>query len=215
MYLKIENLTKIIKGNEVLKDINLELDKACIYGFLGMNGSGKTMLFRVISGLIKPTSGKIYIEGQEIDTFISKNINLGVLIESPRFWENYTAFENLKALSLIKNVIGDNDIVEVLNRVGLDPYNKKKVKTYSLGMKQKLGIAQAIMEKPDLIILDEPTNALDEESVINIRNILLEEKRRGATILIASHNSEDINILCDKKYKVKCGKVEVNDYEKV
>ena len=214
MYIKLEDLTKNIKGNEVLKNINLELDGPCIYGFFGRNGSGKTMLFRIISGLVKPTSGNIYIGEKKIDSFTSKNLNLGVLIETPKFWDNYTGFENLKALSMIKRIIKDEDIINTLERVGLDPYNKKKVKTYSLGMKQKLGIAQAIMEKPDLIILDEPTNALDEESIINIREILREEKKRGATILICSHNSEDLNLLCDKKFKMVDGSLEVCDYEK-
>lgn len=206
-YIEIKNLTKVIKGTEVLKNINISLDENKVYGFLGRNGSGKTMLFRAICGLIKPSSGTILINNKMLHKDISFPENLGVTIESPGFWKQYTGFENLKTLALIQKKISDNDINQALLRVGLDPKDNRVYKKYSLGMKQKLDIAQAIMEKPELIILDEPTNALDEESVENVRKILLEEKERGATILIASHNKEDIEILSDFKFKIDNGKI--------
>lgn len=188
MKIEIKNLCKTIKNKIILDNINLTLNDSLIYGFYGRNASGKTMLFRAICGLITPSQGTIEINGNMVTDSSTEYLNVGALIENPRFWDNYTAFENLKSLSLIRNIIKDEDIINTLSRVGLDPYSKEKVKQFSLGMKQKLGIAQAIMEKPDLLILDEPTNALDEESVDNIRKILIEEKNRGTIILIASHN---------------------------
>lgn len=206
-YIEIKNLNKTINEVQVLKNINLSLEKNKIYGFLGHNGSGKTMLFRAICGLIKGTSGTISVDNKILHKDISFPENLGVIIESPGFWEQYTGFENLKNLALIQNKITDNEIKESLIRVGLAPKDKRLYKKYSLGMKQKLAIAQAIMEKPKLLILDEPTNALDEESVENVRKILLEEKKRGATILIASHNKDDIEILSDFKFKISNGEI--------
>ena len=202
------NLSKTIKGKEILNNVNLTLEKGKVYGFFGRNGSGKTMLFRAICGLIKPTSGEIRVNGKRLHKEISFPESVGVIIESPGFWNYYTGFENLKVLAGIKNKIADNEIKEAIEKVGLDPEDKRTFKKYSLGMKQRLAIAQAIMEKPDLIILDEPTNALDEEGINLVRNILLEEKSRGATILIASHNKEDIEILSDYKYKMADGKLQ-------
>lgn len=206
-YLEINNLTKIIKGKKVLDNINLKLDKGKIYGFVGRNGSGKTMLFRAICGLIKPNEGTIKINKKQLHKDISFPESIGVIIENPGFWDNYTAFENLKTLSQIKNIISDDDIMNHLERLNLKDNYNVKFKKFSLGMKQRLAIAQAIMEKPDLIVLDEPTNALDEESCILVRKLLLEEKKRGATILIASHNSEDINLLSDIKFRLADGRV--------
>lgn len=202
------NLNKTIKGKEILNNINLTLEKGKVYGFFGRNGSGKTMLFRAICGLIKPTSGEIRVNGKRLHKEISFPESVGVIIESPGFWSYYTGFENLKVLAGIKNKITDNEIKKALEKVGLDPEDKRTFKKYSLGMKQRLAIAQAIMERPELIILDEPTNALDEEGINLVRNILLEEKLRGATILIASHNKEDIEILSDYKYKMSDGKLQ-------
>ncbi|MBD7913147.1 ATP-binding cassette domain-containing protein [Clostridium cibarium] len=206
-YIEIKNLSKVLKGTTVLSKVNLQLEKGKIYGFIGRNGSGKTMLFRAICGLIRPTEGKILIDGKELNEDISFPESVGVIIENPGFWGNYTAYENLKILSSIKNIIDDEQINSQLSRIGLDQYKKLKYKKFSLGMKQKLAIVQAIMEKPDLIVLDEPTNALDEESCNLVREMILEEKRRGATILVASHNSDDINILADKKFKIDNGLV--------
>lgn len=207
-YIEIKNLSKVIKGNKVLSEITLSLEKGKIYGFLGRNGSGKTMLFRAISGLIKPTSGTISVGGKELHKDMSFPENLGLIIESPGFWPNYTVFENLKVLSEINKKITDEQIYRTLERVDLKKSANIKYKKLSLGMKQKLAIAQAIMEYPDLIILDEPTNSLDENTVNIVRNIILDEKKRGATILISSHNKEDIDILSDEKYKIIDGKIE-------
>ncbi|ADL69760.1 ATP-binding cassette domain-containing protein [Thermoanaerobacterium saccharolyticum] len=206
-YLEVTNLSKNIGQNEILKSINLNLEKGTIYGFFGRNGSGKTMLFRALCGLIKPTSGTITINNKVLHRDISFPESIGVIIESPGFWDHYTGFENLKVLSSIKNIIGDEDIRKSIKRVGLDPDDRRIYKKYSLGMKQRLAIAQAIMERPDIIILDEPTNSLDENGVQLVREILIEEKKRGALILIASHNKDDIDILSDVKYKVDDGSV--------
>ncbi|MGF7400439.1 ATP-binding cassette domain-containing protein [Thermoanaerobacterium thermosaccharolyticum] len=206
-YLEVSNLSKNIGQNEILKNINLNLEKGTIYGFFGRNGSGKTMLFRALCGLIKPTSGTITINNKVLHRDISFPESIGVIIESPGFWDHYTGFENLKVLSSIKNIIGDEDIRKSIKRVGLDPDDRRIYKKYSLGMKQRLAIAQAIMERPDIIILDEPTNSLDENGVQLVREILIGEKKRGALILIASHNKDDIDILSDVKYKVDDGSV--------
>lgn len=206
----LRNATKIIKGNMVLDHINLELNKGSIYGFIGANGSGKTMLFRAISGLIRLTEGEVEVFSKIIREDISFPDSIGIIIESVGFWDEYTGFENLKLLAKIKKIIGDEEIKEAILRVGLDPDDKRTYKKYSLGMKQRLGIAQAIMEKPDILVLDEPTNALDENGVSLIRSVLLEEKNRGATILIASHNKDDISLLCDQIYKMADGHIEKN-----
>ena len=203
----IKNASRDIKGVRVLDNINLELDRGGIYGFIGSNGSGKTMLFRAICGLIKLTEGEIEVISKKIRKDISFPESLGVIIESIGFWDEYTGFENFYLLSRIKKIIGKKEIMETLTRVGLNPKDKRTYKKYSLGMKQRLGIAEAIMEKPELLVLDEPTNALDDEGVETVRNILLEEKERGATILIASHNKEDISILCDRIFKMSEGRL--------
>lgn len=209
----IKNATRDIKGVRVLDNINLELDRGGIYGFIGSNGSGKTMLFRAICGLIKLTEGEIEVFSKKIRQDVSFPESLGVIIESIGFWDEYTGFENLYLLSRIKRVIGKKEIRETLTRVGLNPKDKRTYKKYSLGMKQRLGIAEAIMEKPELLVLDEPTNALDDEGVETVRNILFEEKERGATILIASHNKEDISILCDRIFKMTEGRLKEITHE--
>lgn len=203
----VKNATRDIKGIRVLDHINLELDRGGIYGFIGANGSGKTMLFRAICGLIRLSEGEIEVFSQKIRQDVSFPESLGVIIESIGFWDEYTGYENLYLLSKIKKIIGKSEIREALIRVGLNPDDKRTYKKYSLGMKQRLGIAEAIMERPTLLVLDEPTNALDEDGVEMVRKILFEEKERGATILIASHNKEDISILCDRIFKMSEGKL--------
>ena len=191
--------------NDSIIKLTLELKSGKIYAFVGHNGSGKSMLFKAICGFIKPTSGKVKVRNKVISKDICFPEKIGILIETVGLLPNLTAFENLKILASIQNEITDNDIKDTLSMVGLDPENKKPIKKYSLGMKQKVGIAQAIMEKPEIIILDEPMNGLDLESVNNIRNIILDLKAKGNTILLASHNESDIDILADEIFQLNNG----------
>lgn len=203
--IRMMNVNKTIKKRPILNGINLSLTGGKIYGFFGRNGSGKTMLFRSICGLIKPTTGEIYVFNKKLGSDISFPESLGVIIEAVGFWPQFTGLENLKIIASIKNIIDEEQIKKSIARLELDPDDKRNYSKYSLGMKQRLGIAQAIMEQPDLIILDEPTSSIDEEGVELVRRILLEEKERGATILIASHNKEDIEYLADEKFKMENG----------
>ncbi|WP_235069811.1 ATP-binding cassette domain-containing protein [Turicibacter sp. TJ11] len=210
----LNNVSKKIGNDEVLKNISAEFESGKIYGIFGRNGSGKTMLFRAICGLIKITEGDICFDNIRLHQDVSYAPNVGVIIETPAFWKQFSGFENLKMLANIQRKITDVEIEESLRRVGLDPNDKRPVKKYSLGMKQRLAIAQGIMEKPDLIVFDEPTNALDEEAVNLLRQILIEEKERGATVLIASHNKDDIRLLSDVFMKMESGRLsEVMTYE--
>ena len=194
----LTNVTKHIRKRPVLSDINLALNRGNIYGLYGRNGSGKTMLIRMIAGLILPTSGTVDVFGQRIGRDISFPPSMGLTIENVGFWPRYTGFECLQLLASVRRQIHAPQIRHSLERVGLDPDDKRKYYQYSLGMKQKLAIAQAIMEAPDLILLDEPTNSLDEEAVQLVRSILLTERDRGALIVIASHNKEDLKILAGR-----------------
>ena len=204
---KIENMTKIIKGKTILSNINLTLESGGVYGFYGHNGSGKSMLFRAIAGLIRPTEGTVTVFGKKIGEEVSFPESMGLVIESVGFWPYYTGFENLKTLASIQHKISDDEVKQAIRRVGLDPDDKRTYRKYSLGMKQRLGIAQAVMEKPDLLLLDEPTNALDEDGIAQIRKLIQEEQERGATVLIASHNKEDLALLCGKFYQMNDGEL--------
>ena len=208
------NVSKTIGHDDVLKNISATFESGKIYGIFGRNGSGKTMLFRAICGLIKITTGEIYFNDLKLHRDVSYAPNVGVIIETPSFWKEFSGFENLKMLASIQGKITDVEIIESLRRVGLDPQDKRPVKKYSLGMKQRLAIAQGIMENPDLIVFDEPTNALDEEAVQLLRQILIEEKERGAIVIIASHNKDDIRLLADVFMKMESGRLsEVMTYE--
>lgn len=202
----ISGISKTIKGTEILKNIDLKLRGGKIYGLYGSNGSGKTMLLRAVAGLIRIDSGSIIINGKQLHKETDFPESIGVVIENPQFWDGYTGFENLKMLASIKKQINDEAIRATLEKVGLDPGDKKTVKKYSLGMKQKLGIAQAIMESPDIILLDEPTNALDKKSTENIRGIIAEEAARGAIVVIASHVEAGLDI-CDIRYEMSDGEI--------
>lgn len=206
-YLEVEGLSKNIKQQPILKNINLSLKKGYIYGFRGKNGSGKTMLFRALCGLILPTEGTIKIDGDVLGKELSFPKSVGILIEYPGFLNNYTGFRNLKMLADLTGVAGEERIRESLRIVGLDPDDKRKYRKYSLGMKQRLGLAQAIMEEPDLIILDEPTNALDAEGIEELKSLLIELKKKGKCILIASHDKEELNYLSDEIFMLEKGKI--------
>lgn len=205
--IEIKNLTKIIKNKTILDNINLEINKGEITGFIGRNGSGKTMLFRAVCGLIHPTSGEIRIFNRTLGKDMSFPENIGAVIESAGFWDNMTGLENLTLLASIRKKVGDSEIRASLTALGLDPNDNRLYKKYSLGMKQRLAIAQSIMEKPDILVLDEPTNSLDTDGISIVRNLLMNLKRSGVAVLIASHNKEDIEILADKKYIIEEGKV--------
>ncbi|MET1248704.1 ABC transporter ATP-binding protein [Sporolactobacillus sp. STCC-11] len=208
--IELIDVSKTIKGRPILQNISLSLPKGLIYGFVGPNGSGKSMLFRIISGLVIPTSGQIRIFEDYLHDTISFPKSIGIILEKPGFLEHYSGIDNLKFLAGIQNKISIEEIRLTLVRVGLDPDDRRMVKTYSLGMKQKLAIAQAVMEHPKLILLDEPMNGLDENSVPMIYKIVREEKERGATILMTSHHKEDIEALCDDVYQVSDGMVKRN-----
>lgn len=207
MKLVIKDYTKKIKNKIILNNINLELESGKAYGFFGKNGSGKTMLFRAITSLIYPTSGDVFIDGISIinDSFDLSQI--GLLLEDPGFYPNLTAKENLSLLYEINNKRNSKYIDSVIDKFGLSEFKKEKYKEYSLGMRQKLRIAQAVMENQKIIILDEPTNGLDELSVKNIRNIINDLKKEDKIILIASHNKDDLKILCDIIYKIEDGSI--------
>lgn len=205
--LKAEHVYKRIRRKEILVDINLELCSGKIYGFVGRNGSGKTMLFRALSGLINIDSGKISFNEKTLRKDMEVLPNMGLMLENAGLYPELTGFQNLKILSQIRKVISDIDIKQSISKVGLNPDDKRSFRKYSMGMKQRLIIAQAIMEKPDIIILDEPTNALDEKGVIEVRNIIEKEKKRGAIILLASHNRQDIDILADHIYILNQGNI--------
>ena len=203
--IELENVSKTLRNNEVLKDITLHFESGKIYGFVGRNGSGKTMLFRIIAGLIKPTSGYVRYNSKVLGTELDIIPRLGLVIENVGLYPEFTGLRNLKMLANINCLIGEQEIKEAIIRVGLDPNDNRTVRKYSLGMKQRIVLAQAVMEHPDVLILDEPTNALDEDGVEQIRELIREEKERGALVLIASHNKEDISSLCDKIYSMKAG----------
>ena len=205
----LDHLCKSIKKKEVLRDISYSFEEGKIYGLYGRNGSGKTVLLRAVCGLIFPTSGTIDIDGKRLHQEISVPPSVGVIIENTELLPQYDALTNLKILAKIKKIVSEEEIKETIRMVGLDPESRQKVKAYSLGMRQKLAIAQAIFEKPELLLLDEPTNALDENSVINIRELFLKLREKGTTIIIASHNKEDLSVLADETLYINQGKLEV------
>lgn len=207
MYLEIRNVSKSISGKSILEHIDLKMDRGRIYGLRGKNGSGKTMLMRTVCGLIIPNEGEIIIGGETLHKDISFPRSIGALIENPGFIAEYSGFKNLSSLASIKKAISDEEIRLLMQRLELAPNDKKKFKKYSLGMKQKIGIIAAIMENPDLIILDEPINALDEKSVQAVKALLLEHKARGALIVISCHDKEELEFLADEVFCLEDGKV--------
>ena len=205
--IQLQNVSKKIKTNPVLNNMSYTFEEGKVYGLYGRNGSGKTMLLRAVSGLIRLDSGSIYVDGKKLHEEISFPDNTGIVIENMELLPRFSARQNLKILAKIRNKADDRSITEALKRVGLDPDSTLKVKKFSLGMKQRLNIAQAIFEKQKLILLDEPTNALDEKGVGLIYDIIREEREKGAVIVIATHHKEDLEELCDVVLKIDEGKI--------
>ena len=203
----VKSATKYIKKALILDDVNIQLTGGKIYGLKGPNGSGKTMLMRLLCGLIRPTSGEVWIDGKKLGKDMDFPESVGLLIENPAFLPNYTGYKNLELLAQIRGKIGTEQICQSLLEVGLDPHDPRRYRKYSLGMKQRLGIAAAIMEKPDLLIVDEPTNALDDSGVEQICTILRRERERGALVVIACHDSLLLQTLSDEIYKIYEGTV--------
>ena len=203
--ISIENLNKQFKNQLVLNNINVKFSNGHIYGIIGRNGSGKTVLLKCICGFLKPTTGVISVNHKIVGKDIDFPENLGFIIETPGFLLNYSGYKNLKYLASIREKIDSNEIKESMSLVGLDSADKKHVGKYSMGMRQRLGIAQAIMEKPDILVLDEPMNALDKNGVEEMRRLFLKMKSEGKSILLTSHNREDIEILCDEVYEMEEG----------
>ena len=213
--IKVEQVSKFFGEDQVLKEVSVQLEKGKAYGIIGNNGSGKTVLFKCICGFMKPDKGIIEVEQKRIGVDIDFPENIGIIIETPGFLPYNTGFRNLQILASLRGIIQKADIIKTLEKVGLDPRMKKPVGKYSLGMRQRLGIAQAIMEDPQILILDEPFNGLDKHGVEDIRKIIIELKKQGKTIVLASHNSEDIRILCDTVFEMDAGVIkEVTANEK-
>lgn len=207
MKIRLINVSKEFKKVPVLKNVNLEFEEGKIYGFVGRNGSGKSVLLKIMCNFYEPTTGEVLYDGVDIVKEKTYPPETRALIESPSFLPDLTGFENLKLLAAIQHKIGDEDIVKTLKLVNLDDEMNKKYSNYSLGMKQKLGIAQVLMENPKVIILDEPFNGVENETVKKLRKVLLDEKEKGKIIILASHIKDDIEELADVVYEVDAGNV--------
>ena len=207
MNINIRNYTKVIKNDVILDGINLHFESGRVYGIKGKNGSGKTMLLRAVTGFINATKGHVEIDGKVIGKDIEFPPSVGAIIENPGFIPGYTGKKNLQVLAAIKGIISDEEIMAILKKVGLEDAANKKFREYSLGMKQKLGLAAALMEDPELIILDEPTNALDEKSVEQLRELINECKSKDRLIIITCHDSEELELLSDEIIKIENGRI--------
>ncbi len=212
MIIKVEHLTKRFGTTVVLDDVSVNFKEGRIHGIIGRNGSGKTMLMKCICGFSCASKGAVTVAKKIVGKDVEIPDDIGVIIETPGFVTNYSGYKNLKLLASVRNKISDEDIVDVMKRVGLDPKSKKHVGKYSLGMRQRLGIAQAIMENPKILVLDEPMNGLDNDGVQDMRKLFLSLKGQGKTILIASHNREDIDMLCDCVYEMDKGRLICKNY---
>lgn len=202
---EVRDVCKVFKETTALNNVSVSFEKERIHGIIGRNGSGKTVLFKCICGFMTPSSGEILVNGEKVKPTVSQDI--GVMIENPGFIGSISGFKNLRLLAGIQKKINDDEIRDTIIKVGLDPHMKKHVSKYSLGMRHRLGIAQAIMERPKLLVLDEPMNGLDKQGVLEIRELFKELKREGTTIILSSHYSEDIDILCDTVCEMDVGKL--------
>lgn len=205
----INNAVKKFHETTALNNISVSFDAGKIHGIIGRNGSGKTVLFKCICGMMPLTSGEIFVGGKKIGKDLDVPQNTGVIIESPGFLPNYNGYKNLLLLASISKKVRKDEIRKFIEKVGLDPYSKKHVSKYSLGMRQRLGIAQSIMEDPEILVLDEPLNGLDKHGVLEMRELFLELKTQGKTMLLASHNAEDIKILCDTVHEMDNGDMQM------
>ncbi len=203
--IRVENASKSFRGHTVLKKVSLTCEVGNIYGIIGYNGSGKTVLFKSICGLYRLDEGEIWIGDKKMKRDIDMLTEAGIIIEEPSSLRNYSGYKNLDFLYRIRNKKNRQHLYEVMRKVGLDPLSKKRVCNYSLGMRQRLAIAQAIMEEQPILILDEPMNGLDKRGVSEMRKFFMELKDQGKTILMANHNKEDIDMLCDHVYEMDAG----------
>lgn len=204
---EVQGAVKEFKETTALKEVTIKFETGKIHGVIGRNGSGKTVLFKAICGFMKLDAGTILLDGKRVKPAIAQEI--GIIIEEPGFIGSLSGFKNLKLLASIHRDISDGEIKNTLAQVGLDPNSKKHVRKYSLGMRHRLGIAQAIMEKPKLLILDEPMNGLDKQGVLEMRDVFKELNQQGATIILSSHYAEDIEALCDTVCEMDNGKLEL------
>lgn len=207
MKIEIDHVTKTIKGITVLNEVSLSMESGTIYGLRGVNGSGKTMLMRILAGLIRPTKGTVTVDGKLLGKELSFPPDIGLLIENPAFLDSYTGAENLRLIAGIRKKAREERIREVLEQVGLNYEDKRKYRQFSLGMKQRLGIAGAVLEHPALLLIDEPTNALDTDGIEMVQQVLKEEKERGALIVLACHDFPILRELSDELYLVREGRV--------
>ncbi len=205
--IEVKNVSLVTKEYTILDDISIHVEPASVVGLVGGNGSGKTMLMKCICGFYNSYSGQILVAGKEVGKDIDFPEDTGIIIETPGFIPYYSGYKNLKVLADLCGKINENEIREYMEMVGLDPQLKRAVRKYSLGMRQRLGLAQALMEQPKLLILDEPFNGLDKNMTEKIRKVILGEKEKGTTILLSSHNPIDIELLCDKVYYLDGGKL--------
>lgn len=204
---EVKGLSKSFGKNRVLDNVSVSFEEKQIHGIIGRNGSGKTMLFKCILGMMPFSEGEILVRSRRVGKDVDVPDDVGMIIEGPGFLPNYSGYSNLRLLSRVKKVIGRDEIVRAIESVGLNPASRKRVGKYSMGMRQRLCIAQAIMENPSMLILDEPMNGLDNRGVSEIRELLLNLKSKGKTIFIASHNPEDIRQLCDTVCEMDCGRL--------
>ena len=208
--IELKHVSKMIHKQPVIEAVSMSMESGHIYGFQGVNGSGKTMLMRLLCGLVRPTGGTIEIDGKRLGRDMDFPDSLGLFLENAAFLDRYSGFENLRMLAGLQNKIGDEEIRQVLHTVGLADAAEKKFRHYSLGMKQRLGIGAAIMESPDIVVLDEPTNALDTEGIAQVKGILTAQKQRGALVIISCHDAAILQEMADEIFVLESGRLKAH-----